>query len=295
MLDIPQSRPAKTYDEALERVRAMGALDDETIRPQAFTRLYSHDRRTPLAVVLFHGITNNPQQYDRLAMQVHERGHNVLVPRLPEHGDRNRMTARLKTLTAERLLESANEAIDLAQGLGHRVVIAGISTSGLLCAYFAQYRSDVAHSIPIAPVFAIPHFAHNIGESIEKLFLFLPNFFIWWNPRIKQGQLPLHGYPRFPTHALMQCLRIGDDVYKQARTMAPKAGAITMVTNTRDPAVDNRVTRDVVAFWQRCGAKNVSIFAFADLPENHDIIDPTNPDARIDVVYPKLIELSEKG
>ncbi|MDQ6932697.1 MAG: hypothetical protein M3160_05925, partial [Candidatus Eremiobacteraeota bacterium] len=71
MLLQPLNHPAKSYDEALELVRAMGALDDDTILPAAYTRLYSHDRVMPLAIVLLHGITNNPQQYDLLAPQLH--------------------------------------------------------------------------------------------------------------------------------------------------------------------------------------------------------------------------------
>ncbi len=283
-----------SYDEALERVRALGALDDETIRPQAYTRLYSHDRMTPLAIVLLHGITNNPQQFDVLAPQLHDRGHNVLVPRLPEQGDRDRMTTRLKSLTAERLLATATEAVDIARGLGGKVVVAGISTSGLLCAYFAQYRDDVSHSVPINPVFSMLRFSRGLNEVFEKLLSWLPNFFIWWDPRIREQQLPLHAYPRVPTHALTACLRIGDDVYRRAQGSLPLCGMVTVITNRLDPAVNNEVTYAVVRFWQRLGQK-VASFQFSDLPKNHDIIDPANPIAKVDIVYPKLIEILERA
>lgn len=294
MLHVPSSRPARTYEEALERVRVMGMLDDDTVRPQAYTRLYSHDRATPLSIVLWHGITNNPQQYDLLAPQLHARGHNVLVPRLPGHGDRDRMTTRLKSLTAEGLLAAATEAVDIAQGLGEQVVLAGISTSGLLCAYFAQYRRDVAHCVPINPVFSMLSLSRGVNDLVEKVLLLLPNFYFWWNPRIKEAQLPLHGYPRVPTHALMQCLRIGDDIYNRAQADPPLCGAVTFVTNRLDPAVNNNVTYAIFRFWQRQAAERVRIFEFDDLPKNHDIIDPTDALAQVDTVYPKLVEICEQ-
>lgn len=276
-------------------MRAMGTLDDDTIRPQAYTRLYTHERTTPLSIVLWHGLTNNPQQYDLLAPQLHARGHNVLVPRLPEHGDRDRMTTRLKSLTAERLLAAATEAVDIAQGLGDRVVLAGISTSGLLCAYFAQNRRDVAHCVPINPVFSMLNFSPGVNRVVGRLLLSLPNFFVWWNPRIKEAQLPLHGYPRVPTHALMQCLRIGEDVYEQAQGNPPLCDAVTVVTNRLDPAVNNNVTYAVLRFWKRQAAEKVRSFQFEHLPKNHDIIDPINPVAQVEAVYPKLVEICEEA
>lgn len=295
MLLQPLNRPASTYDEALQRVRAMGALDDDSILPAAYTRLYSHDRMMPLAIVLLHGITNNPQQYDLLASQLHSRGHNVFVPRLPEQGDRNRMTPRLKSLTAERLLATADEAVDIAQGLGKRVVIAGISTSGLVCAYFAQYRRDIALAVPINPVFSVLTLSHWLNQVVERALLVVPNFFFWWDPRVKERQLPLHAYPRVPTHALMQCLRIGDDVYENSRSSPPLCGAVTMVTNRLDPAVNNNVTHEVVRFWQRRAPQTVRSFEFNELSKNHDIIDPLNPVAQVDGVYPRLIEIFERA
>src|SRR5581483_7864458 len=98
---------------------------------QAYSALYDCGERTPLAVVLLHGITNHPAQYVKFAPLVQALGANVFVPRLPEQGDRNRMTTRLQYLTAEMLLASATEAVDIACGLGEKVCVLGISTSGL--------------------------------------------------------------------------------------------------------------------------------------------------------------------
>jgi esterase/lipase len=239
--------------------------------------------------VLFHGITNNPAQYGRLAPLVHERGVNVFVPRMPEHGDRDRMTARLAKLTAEALVASANEAVDIACGLGERVAVLGISMGGTLCAYFAQYRS-IALAVPVAPDFALLQLPYGVSRLLARIFLKLPNFFFWWDPRAGIHQRPVTAYPRCSTHALMQTLRVGDDVYASAKTRKPLADRIVTVVNRVDPAVNNEATAEVVDGWSASKPGCVRYVQLSRLPENHDIIDPANPLARTDLVYPKLLE-----
>ena len=291
---VVQNNPAATYAEALGRVRAMQALDDASILDIGRTTLHDHGNKTPLAVVLLHGFTNHPGQYREFAPMVFERGHNVFIPRLPEQGDRNRMTTRMANLTPQALLATANEAVDIAQGLGDRVVALGISTSGLLCAHIAQYRSDVARSIPVSSVFAVLRFNSSLNATLAKVVLWLPNFFVWWDPRNKEEELPKTGYPRFPTHALMGALSIGFQVERDAKTQPIAARSVVSVTNAKDPAVNNDVTNDVVANWRRLAPGRVDSYTFTALPVNHDIIDPENAVPRTDIVYPKLLELIEE-
>ena len=292
-IERPVPNPAPSYEDALLRVAAMKRLDDASILPIAYTTLYDHGHQTDLCVVLLHGFTNHPGQYRQFAPQLFERGCNVFIPRLPEHGDRNRMTKRLANLTATALLRSASEAVDIAQGLGKRVVVLGISTSGLLCAYFAQFRGDVARSIPVNPVFAMLHMRRGVNNAVSRVLLWLPNFFMWWDPRNRENQLPKSGYPRFATHPLAQAIGIGEIVEAAARTQPIAARSVVMVTNRRDPAVNNAVTAQVEEAWRALAPQRVESFAFTTLPVNHDIIDPENPTPRVDIVYPKLLELIE--
>jgi carboxylesterase len=290
MLQIPRVNSATSYDAALERVRALQALDDSSILPEARTALLDRGARTPLAVVLLHGLTNHPGQFREFGPMVFERGANVLIPRLPDQGDRDRMTRRLSGLTAEALLACASEAVDIACGLGDRVCVLGISTSGLLCAYFAQNRADVARTIPVAPVFAMLQFPYWVSRAIARAALVLPNAFLWWDPTKREAQLPPTAYPQFPTHALAQCLRIGNDVYAASAAQPFAAKSVVMVTNRADPAVNNRVAESVVRRWRRFRSADVVAYCFTDLPRNHDIIDPANPVPRVDLVYPRLLE-----
>lgn len=290
MVAVPPGHPASNYDEALARAHAFMALDDDTIMPQARTALLDHGKQTPLAVVLFHGITNNPAQYVQLAPLVHQTGANVFVPRMPEHGDKDRLTTRLAKLTAEALLASANEAVDIAFGLGERVAVLGISMGGTLAAYFGQYRS-VELAVPLAPDFALLQLPYGVSRLLARIFLALPNFFFWWDPRAGIKQRPLTAYPRCSTHALMQTLRIGDDVYAAAKERRPLAKRIVTVVNRCDPAVNNEATKEIAEQWSASNGNAINYVELRNLPENHDVIDPANPLARTDLVYPKLLEI----
>ncbi|HET9095558.1 MAG TPA: alpha/beta fold hydrolase [Candidatus Baltobacteraceae bacterium] len=274
----------------MERVRAFQAYDDDRILPQARTSLLDHGARTPLAVLLLHGFTNHPGQYRDFAPLVHARGANVFVPRMPEQGDRNRLTRRMSRLTAQTLLARASEALDIACGLGERVCVAGISSSGLLCAYFGQYRADVSRAIAIAPVFSMLQLPYAMSYALTHAMLVLPDMYLWWDPRVKENQRPATAYPWFSTHALAQTMRIGQNVYAQARRSAPASRSIVLMTNPHDPAVNNAVTHRVALAWDKHRSGTVLEFEFTDLPRNHDIIEPDNPHARTDIVYPRLLE-----
>jgi esterase/lipase len=285
----PASRPAQDFAQALERTRAFMALDDDEILPQARTTLLEHGRRTPLAVVLLHGFTNNPAQYTQLAPLLHERGVNVFVPRMPEHGDRDRLTDRIAKLTAEALLESSSEALDIACGLGERVGVLGISMGGALAGYFAQNRS-IAIAVPVAPDYALLQLSYSLSRMLARLFALLPNMFLWWDPRQRANQRPITAYPRFSTRALAQTLRVGDAVDADVRERAQLADRIVTIVNRADPAVNNEATRHIAqqwSVWKRDGSEYVEL---RDLPENHDIVDPQNPHACTDLVYPRLLE-----
>lgn len=267
----------------------MQQLDGPEILPQARTALLHHGERAGLAVVLLHGFTNHPGQYREFAPLVRDRGANVLVPRLPKHGDRDRLSSRIAALTAEMLLDRTAEAVGIACGLGERVCVAGISSSGLLSAYFAQHHAEVTRAVAVAPEFAILDLSYPLSRAAAAAMRFAPNAFLWWNPRAKNQMHPLTAYPRFSTRALGQTLRLADDVYRAARREPHAARAIHTIVNANDPAVNNLVTERVVRRWnaKRPGA---TLFAFDNLPKNHDIIEPDNPNARTDIVYPVLLE-----
>ena len=289
MIALPDSRPAADYAQALERAKAFMALDDESILPEARTALLDHGSRAPLAVVLFHGYTNNPAQYSKFSPMLHDRGVNVFIPRMPEHGDKDRLTKRLDKLTAEMVVGSANEAVDIAFGLGERVGVLGISMGGSLCAYFAQHRK-IAISVPVAPEFGLLQLPYGVSKAVAWVMLHVPNMHIWWDPRLKAALQPKTAYPKFSTHALMQTLRIGDDVHHASDRQRQLAERIVPVVNLCDPAVNNEVTQQIALNWAGWNRNGVEYVEMRNLPEWHDIIDWRNPKAPVDIVYPRLLQ-----
>jgi hypothetical protein len=120
----------------------------------------------------------------------------------------------------------------------------------------------------------------------------LPNLFVWWDLRKRAAVGPACSYPRFSTHAMAEAFELGLEIYRAAQTDPPACQQILVVTNPRDMAVNNGATRAVIRRWRQHASANVHEYQFGrDLGPLHDIIGPYQPNARIDVVYPILLDL----
>jgi carboxylesterase len=212
---------------------------------------------------------------------------------MPYHGLADVLTIDQAKLTADDLATHVTEAVDIAQGLGEQVIVAGISTGGVLTAWAAQNRSDVTRGVLIAPVFGLYAIPAPLLTPTTNLFLTLPNFFLWQDDELKANvPNPPQVYPQNSTRALSQILRLGFTVRSQAGQSPPAASAILIVTNANDDAVDNQITSEVVAGWRKDGFEQLQTYEFeADLRLDHDLIDPAHPKQKVDLVYPVLIDL----
>ena len=123
------------------------------MNPVCQLKLITHDRKVERAIILVHGYTNCPQQFNTLGQQFYDLGYNVLIAPLPHHGLADRMIEEHGLLTAEELAAYADETVDLAQGLGDQVVMMGISAGGVTTAWAAQHRSDIDLAVIISPAF----------------------------------------------------------------------------------------------------------------------------------------------
>src|SRR5439155_19595433 len=74
----PEPRPARDFGEALALVARLRAADTAAISPECRTLFLSHGHRTARVIVLLHGLTNCPAQFDSLARGAFARGANVL-------------------------------------------------------------------------------------------------------------------------------------------------------------------------------------------------------------------------
>src|SRR5687767_3866333 len=128
----PKSDSVRSYEEAAARLDAIRRAEPDTIRPDCTLQVMTHGRKTDRALVLLHGLTNCPLQWQDLAPRFFEMGYNVLMPRMPHHGYSDRLTNAIKALTVDELKRWGQESINIAQGLGGRVAVAGISMGGIL-------------------------------------------------------------------------------------------------------------------------------------------------------------------
>lgn len=278
--------------EARAHLDAINAQEcgDPRIAAKSRTAWWLHDAVAPIAVVLVHGFTSDPQQYAQLAPQLAARGHAVIVPRIRYHGYANRLTEEIAALTAGDWERDALDAIAVAARAGERVVVAGISVAGTLCGWLAA-RVAIDHAIAIAPFCGIRSLPGGVNELLGKGLRAMPNRFSWWDPRRKMAQLPPHAYPRFSTRALGEGLRISDDLVAGTAAGSPHARRATLVQNTAEPIVNNAYARRRFAALEELGVdvRCVDI----RVRHTHDVIEPTIPQARPEIVYPRLIELIE--
>lgn len=293
---------ARTVGPAMDHAQAIAAYDriraeeaTQPLHPRCASKLLTHGSKVAETIVFLHGVTNCPAQADELAPMLFELGYNVYVPRLPGHGEADQMTHALASLKGEDYVATAEQAIDIGRGLGDQVVVLGLSAGGALTMWSGQNRADVQHTIAMAPFLGpnvVPPWAN---RAATNLLLMLPNFMMTWNPLEPMGPPDMdYAYPRVPTHALAQFMRIGEVVADSARTTPPAAQGLGVMINEADFAVNNALARNIVDLWRAHG-RGVDLKVLpVSMRLLHDLIDPRQVDANTELVHALLLEMLER-
>ncbi len=288
-------RPAQNYTEALHLTEILRAAEPQGMNPLCRTQLMTHGTKTDCAIILVHGYTSDPQQFQELGQRFYQSGYNVLIAPLPHHGLKNLMTEAHTRLTAEELAVYADRTADIGHGLGKKVIMMGISAGGVTTAWAAQNRSDIDLAVIISPAVGFKKVSTPLTAAAMNIYTMLPDALEWWDPVLKEKALPAHDYPRYSRHALTQLLRLGFIIQADAYLNPPAAKKIVVVFNANDMMINNDMTMKMVNIWQKHQANLITYEFKADLKLPHDIIDPAQPDQRIDIVYPRLMELVESA
>ncbi len=251
--------------------------------------------RTRHAIVFFHGNTNSPRQFEVLGNTFYQMGYNVLIPRVPHHGLKDRMTNDLSRLTAFELIKLCDDCVDIARGLGDHVTVVGFSMGANIAGWAAQNRSDVDKAVIIAPFWGWKGLPTYCFKPFINFLFVLPNKFVWWDKKAKTALTgPTSSYYGFSTRGVAQIMYLGWLTMKEARRAAPKARAIVVITSAFDNSVDEKNLDRVVDQWRRHGGVKITRFKFDKaIGVFHDMIDPQQPYQKTSVVYPRLIELIE--
>jgi pimeloyl-ACP methyl ester carboxylesterase len=255
----------------------LAARDDaeEFVAPNMRSRLVpgTSDR----VFVLVHGLTASPPAWEAIATALAARGATVLSLRLPRHGHADRMTTALRGLTPAMLTNDLREVLANVAKLGAPITLAGHSLGGTLALYGASEIAAVDRVVALAPFLGISFIPHELLGVLVPLINALPNVFLWWDPVLRESQLPEHGYPRYPFHMLGAALAISRTVYAHADRL-PAARAIDFVLNERETSVNNRAAVRLGQHWRRAGA-SVAVHVITGLPPSHDVIDPSRPNS----------------
>lgn len=286
-------RPVNEYQDALARIACLRSCDDDSILPVSRLQFLTHGYKTKHVVVWFHGYTNTPAQFSQLGQLCYNQGANVLIPRAPCHGNKDRLNPFVAKLTAEKLAEFADTSVDIASGLGEQITVGGLSMGGILAAWLAQQRADIYRAIVIAPAFGLKVIPTPMTRLFTEVLLVMPNIFRWWDPiSMDFTSEPLHAYPRFSSRCLAQILRLGFAVQAMARQGEPSSPHIWMVINANDSSINNEIANEVAQFWHENAVAAARSYTFApELKLGHDLIDPLQPNQKINQVYPVLMEM----
>ncbi|UII34035.1 alpha/beta hydrolase [Fulvivirga ulvae] len=129
--------------------------EEETpnIKPDNESRIIWADsayQKTPYSIVYLHGFSASQGEGAPLHLEIARRyGCNLYLPRLYGHGvaDEEPMI----DLTAEKLMNSAKEAIAIGKQLGEKLIILATSTGGTFALYLAEDDADIAGLLLYSP------------------------------------------------------------------------------------------------------------------------------------------------
>jgi carboxylesterase len=284
--------PASSHDEAMQRWQRTQAREAELpLHDGGRTIVLTQGYQTERVFVLLHGLTNAPRQFRELGEELFATGANVVIPRLAHHGLADRMTDAHAALTAQDLINYAQYGVDLAQGLGRKVTVVGLSISGISAAWLARNGNDIDEAFLLAPLFGPAVIPDPLTPVFTSALTRLPNKMIWWDPRLRENLPgPPYNYPRFPSRALGEALRLGLQTAQPDQAL--RVNRLGVILTENDKAVNNARTRRLIEEW-RAASTDTDFFIY-EFPasENipHDFIDPLQPDARTDKINTLLVE-----
>jgi pimeloyl-ACP methyl ester carboxylesterase len=284
-------KPVTSYQRAMDELAAIRSEERGIVIEPCLSRSYTHGDKTDNAVVLVHGLTNCPKQWELFAREIFDRGWNVLVLRLPDHGLGDPETGKigsvsnLEHLNARKLARYADRAVDLGRGLGERTHVMGLSLGGTIAAWMAQERRDVADAVVIAPGIGLPSGPYALTWGVTNLFTHIPDLSIGHGGKLN------HEYQGWSTGGIADTFLLGKFVRQQSSETAPAAAAIRVLLNPNDNTISNPRAEELVDAWRAHGHE----VRLAWLPKTpvlgHDVIDPGQPWAQPELVYRRLMHL----
>ncbi len=281
-----QPNPATTYEDAVARYKEIEQAEKGLVHESGKSFLLTHGQKTPRVYVLIHGVTNSPTQWLEFGQMMYERGHNVLIVRMPYHGLKSNNVNELKKLTPQDLRAYGDQVIDIAAGLGDEVYVAGISGGGAVTAWAVQNRPEVDRAFMVSPFFGVGEVPDALSNLLMNAFSHLPNFDTFSADEVIRD----YAYPGQATRAVADFLVLGHSVRVDAKKGAAPHVPVFVQTTALDLAANNKSTEIVVDLWKKAGADVTTSQFDAAQGVPHNSVDPAEKPEIRQLVYDKMLE-----
>ena len=275
------------YGEAVARFDEILEVESGVVNDASGSLLFTHGEPTQRVYLLVHGTTNSPRQWEELGTQLHGRGHNVLILRMPYHGLQSHSVRELGQLQPQDLRRYADEAVDIASALGDEVVVGGISGGAAVAAWMAQNRAEVDRALLLAPFFGIYGVPSAVTPLLANAFARLPNI-VLDNPLEPRRDWVYRGQA---TRGVAAFLALGQEVLQGSHAGRFPAGELIVLTTAVDDNANNDSTSALLDLWRSSGTQ-ITEFNFEqslDIP--HNSVDPSADPQKKQMVYEKMLEL----
>lgn len=228
--------PVADYHQAVARVEAiLTAEEEEALIEHGGSIAHLDQSGSATAVVLFHGYTNTPDEFRIIARAYRDLGYNVWVPRLPWHSPADKFSDGFSLLTSVGLRDFVDDVIDIASGLGERLVVVGLSGGGTLATWAAAHRPEIDQTILLTPLLLPAGVPLGARAPLVRLLRLSPvDWYQWWNPARKADNVDGMVYPRYSLKGIAALLGLA----VEAGEVHTVTGQITLVRNEADTGVD---------------------------------------------------------
>lgn len=269
-------RSIESYDKAVAAIEAVKAAEDgEDLIPEADSIALLTGSRTETSVVIFHGYTSVPRQFQLIAQGYRAQGMNVWVPRWPYHGQANKMTSAFSKITAYRMRDFADDNIDIASALGRNVIVIGFSGGGSMATWASVERPEVARTILISPVLhpqGVPKWA---DQPLARAFRLSPvDKYNWWDKEKQADNTEGYNYPRYSLKGIAAMLSLVRWTQKRiAEEDYPAKAPLLLIRNDGDEKLDSAFNEQFVKGM--AGPETLTIYRIpASEQLKHNFISP---------------------
>jgi carboxylesterase len=208
-----------SYPERIASIaQTTAAIEDQlpVLNQNCRSRFLLHPEASDRVCLFLHGFTAGPYQFIPLGETFFAAGYNVLIPRLPGHGQAGswgKGTPPPLPTDAEVYLEFALHWFEQAQQLGQEVIVGGLSAGGTLAAWLGLEKSKAIYrSLLFAP------YLSSRNRLVDLMVKNSGTYFAWDSPTATDAKATKGGYHGFALPALRVFLELGSNLLHRAKS-----------------------------------------------------------------------------